>query len=102
MKDDIYALSNQEIVSNLGHRFRDYRRRLGKTQREVAEFTGLSLFTISTLESGKTSGITLINFLKLLRSIEALEDIERILPPLPESPRLLYKAGKSKKTKHNG
>ncbi|WP_288707958.1 helix-turn-helix transcriptional regulator [uncultured Alistipes sp.] len=102
MKDDIYVLSNQEIVRNLGHRFRDYRRRLGKTQREIAEFTGLSLFTIGTFESGQTSGITLINLLKLLRSIEALGDIEHILPPLPESPRLLYKAGKNKKPRHNG
>lgn len=96
MKEELYAMSNPEIVRSMGERFRDYRLRLGKTQKEVAEFTGLSLFTIGAFETGQGTGLTLVNFLKLLRSIDALGEIERVLPALPDSPRLLYESQKKK------
>lgn len=96
MKEELYALSNPEIVRSLGERFKEYRLRMGKTQKDIAEFTGLSLFTVSSFETGQGTGITLVNFLKLLRSIDALEEIDRVLPTLPESPRLLFESQKRK------
>lgn len=99
MKDELYSKSDIELVRELGVRFREYRLRYNKTQREVAEFTGLSLFTVSSFEKGAGTGISVLNFLKLLRAIDALEDSEHLLPPLPESPRLLYEQQMKKRKK---
>nr|WP_320058222.1 helix-turn-helix transcriptional regulator [uncultured Bacteroides sp.] len=67
MKDDIYAQSNSDIIRELGTRFKDYRKRMGLTQKEVAAHTGLSVFTISTFENGTFTGLTLSSFLKYSR-----------------------------------
>ena len=98
MNEEIYALTNKDLVRELGARFKEYRLHYNKSQRAVAEHTGLSIFTVNNFENGKGSGISLVNLLKLLRTVEALEDIQKVLPPLPASPMLLYKLqGKKRK-----
>lgn len=94
MKDNLYEKSGAELIMNLGRRFRDYRKRIGMTQKEVSHKSGLSVFTISAFEKGSSTGITMSSFLKLLRAIDYLDEIEKILPPLPQSPRALYKKQK--------
>jgi transcriptional regulator with XRE-family HTH domain len=94
MKDSLYEKSGAELISNLGRRFRDYRKRTGMTQKEVSHKSGLSVFTISSFEKGSGTGITMSSFLKLLRAIDCLDEIEKLLPPLPQSPRALYKKQK--------
>lgn len=94
MKDNIYEKSGAELIMNLGRRFRDYRKRTGMTQKEVSYKSGLSVFTISAFEKGSGTGITMSSFLKLLRAIDYLDEIEKLLPPLPQSPRELYKKQK--------
>ena len=64
---------------------------MGYTQKEVAEKSGLSVFTISTFENGSSTGATLASFVKSLRAIDNLEEIEKLLLELPESPRALFK-----------
>jgi transcriptional regulator with XRE-family HTH domain len=68
-----------------------YRKQMGYNQKEVAEKSGLSIFTISSFENGSSTGITMASFIKLLRAIDSLEEIEKLLPGLPESPRALFK-----------
>lgn len=98
MNADIYAQTDKDLVRELGARFKEYRLHYNKTQREVAEQTGLSVFTVNNFENGKGPGIAVVNLLKLLRTVEALEDIEKVLPPLPLSPMLMYKLqGKKRK-----
>ena len=41
-------------------------------QKEVAEKSGLSVFTISSFENGSSTGITMSSFIKLLRAIDSL------------------------------
>ena len=91
MYSDLYAKSGSGIIRELGKRYSDYRKRMGYTQKEVAEKSGLSVFTISSFENGSSTGITLASFIKLLRAIDSLDEIEKILPELPESPRALFK-----------
>lgn len=91
MLSDIYEKSGYEIIRSLGKRYGEYRKRMGFTQKEVSDKSGLSVFTISTFENGSSTGITLASFVKLLRAIDSLEEIEKLLPELPESPRALYK-----------
>ncbi len=90
MYNELYEQSGNDIIRQLGKRYSEYRKRMGYTQKEVAEKSGLSVFTISSFENGSTTGITFASFIKLLRAIDSLEEIEKLLPELPESPRALF------------
>ena len=91
MYTDLYEQSGNDIIRQLGKRYSDYRKRMGFTQKEVAEKSGLSVFTISSFENGSSTGVTLASFLRLLRAIDSLDEIEKLLPELPQSPRALFK-----------
>jgi len=91
MQNELYEQSGSDLIRQVGKRYGDYRKRMGFTQKEVSEKSGLSVFTISSLENGASTGITLSSFIKLLRAINHLEEIEKLLPELPESPRTLFK-----------
>lgn len=90
MYAELYEQSGSDIIRQLGKRYSDYRKRMGFTQKEVAEKSGLSVFTISSFENGSSTGVTLASFIKLLRAIDSLDEIEKLLPVLPESPRALF------------
>jgi len=91
MYNEIYEKTGSDIIRELGTKYSNYRKRMGYTQKEVAEKSGLSVFTISSFENGSSTGITLASFIKLLRAIDSLDEIEKLLPELPESPRALFK-----------
>ena len=91
MYSELYEKSGSEIIRDLGKRYREYRKRMGYTQNEVAGKSGISIFTISTFENGSSTGITLASFVRLLRAIDNLDEIGKLLPELPESPRALFK-----------
>ena len=90
MYSEIYEKSGSDIIHKLGRQYRDYRKRMGHTQKDVAVKSGISVFTVSNFESGSLTGITLASFIKLLRAIDCLEEMEKLLPKLPESPRALF------------
>lgn len=90
MYTELYEQSGSDLIRQLGKRYCEYRKRMGYTQKEVAEKSGLSVFTISSFENGSATGITLASFIKLLRAIDSLEEIEKLLPELPESSRALF------------
>jgi transcriptional regulator with XRE-family HTH domain len=91
MYSELYEKSGSDIIRELGKRYSDYRKRMEYTQKEVAEKSGLSVFTISSFENGSSTGITLASFIRLLRAIDSLDEIEKLLPELLESPRALFK-----------
>lgn len=91
MYSELYEKSGSDIIRELGKKYSVYRKKMGYTQKEVAEKSGLSVFTISSLENGSSTGITLASFIKLLRAIDYLDEIEKLLPELPQSPRDLFK-----------
>ena len=91
MYNELYEQSGSDIIRKLGKRYSVYRKRMGYPQKEVAEKSGLSIFTISTFENGSSTGITLASFIRLLRAIDSLDEIEKLLPELPQSPRSLFK-----------
>ena len=98
MDYEFYGQSGSDLIRQLGKRYSDYRKRIGYTQKEVSEKSGLSVFTISSFENGSSTGLTLASLIRLLRAIECLEEIEKLLPELPESPRaLLMKQQKRRK-----
>ncbi|MDR1381797.1 MAG: helix-turn-helix domain-containing protein [Tannerella sp.] len=91
MYSELYEKSGSDIIRELGKRYCAYRKRMGHTQKEVAEKSGLSVFTISSFENGSSTGLTMASFIKLLRTIDGLEEIEKMLPELPVSPRELFR-----------
>jgi len=81
---DWNSLSNSEILVELGRRIKDYRINKRFTQQEVADRAGVSLFTITQVEKGKSvSTTTLIAVLRVLR---LLENFEMLLPEIEVSP----------------
>lgn len=97
MKPDIYELTNNDIVRELGKRFKEYRLNYAKTQKEIAEYSGLSMATVSNFENGSATGITLNGFIRLLRVIHELDQIDNLLTEQPVSPFLLLKQQKKKR-----
>jgi len=97
MYNELYEQSGSDMIRQLGKRYSEYRKRMGFTQKKVAEKSGLSVFTISSFENGTSTGITLASFIKLLRAINSLDEIVKLLPELPESPRKLFKIQQKEK-----
>jgi transcriptional regulator with XRE-family HTH domain len=91
MYSELYEKSGSDMIRDLGKKYSLYRKRMGYKQKDVAEKSGLSVFTISSFENGSSTGITLASFIKLLRAIDCLEEMDKLLPELPESPRALFK-----------
>ncbi|MDR1592264.1 MAG: helix-turn-helix transcriptional regulator [Prevotellaceae bacterium] len=92
MYSKIYEKSGSELIVELGKRFKEYRKRMNLTQKNVSEKSGLSVFTISSFENGSLTGLTLASFIKILRAIDCLEEIEKLLPELPKSPKEIFEA----------
>ena len=79
------AMSNPEIISELGRRFKEYRLSAMLTQKEAAERAGVSLITLRQFENGRSYNINMGNFLALLRVVGCLEQVDGILPEMPVS-----------------
>ncbi len=92
----IEAKSNYEIIAELGGRFREYRLLSDMTQKEVAEKSGVSVFTISQFENGLAGNIGFGTILSLLRSIGFLQEAEKLLPSLPMPPSVPKKLYRKK------
>ena len=82
-------LSDPAILRRLGGRIRDYRTRMGMTQSELAEKSGVSMGSVVRLEQGKTVSVLLL--ISLLRTLGVLENLEALLPELGISPILMQK-----------
>lgn len=95
-----HSLSPADILRNLGHRFKDYRLRLNRTQKEISEFTAISIPTIYKFENGKLTDMSCSNLIKLMRSIGLQSNWDKLLPELPESPYLYKQQKKKQRVKH--
>lgn len=90
LADDIYEMTDKSIVRELGQRFKAYRLHRQLTQKEVAGQVGTSVFTVSSLEKGTATGLSLSLFVRLLRGINELDRVRDLLPEIPPSPRRLF------------
>ena len=93
MNNESY-LTNQDIVSLLCRRLKEYRLAARISQKEMAEKSGVSLTTISHLEQGVSQNITLNNFISLLRVIGMQQRLYDLLPELPMPPMVLRQINK--------
>ncbi len=97
----IEAKSNYEIIAELGGRFKEYRVLCDLTQKEVAEKSGVSVFTISQFEKGTANNIGFGTILSLLRAIGFLQEAEKLLPSLALPPEMVkYSRRKKERVRH--
>lgn len=82
---DIYELSDGELAGQLGERFREYRKALGLSQKQVSQSSGVSVMTIVRFETGQGNSIRLDNLIALMRALQRLDDIMGLVPELPPS-----------------
>ena len=82
---ELYGRSNNDIIVELGRRFRAYRIALRMTQKDIAEKTGVSVMTIVRFEKGEGCSIRIDNFVALMRAIQRLENIAEAIPDMPQS-----------------
>ena len=64
----------------LGLRFKEYRKALGVSQRDLHKKTGVALSTISLFENGKGHGLSLSHFFLLLDALDLEMDPDEIIP----------------------
>ena len=83
------SLSNNAIVEEVGKRLKDYRIRRKLTQQELADQAGISLFSVTQIERGKS--VTLTVFLSVLRILKLLDNFELFIPEIGISPIELLK-----------
>ena len=81
--------TNQDILSLLCQRLKEYRLAARLSQKEMAEKSGVGLTTISHLEQGVARNITLNNFISLLRVVGMEQRLKDVLPELPMPPMAL-------------
>ena len=92
--NEISYTTNQDIISLLCQRLKEYRLAARISQKEMADKSGVSLTTISHLEQGVNRNITLNNFISLLRVVGMEQRLSELLPELPMPPISLKQINK--------
>lgn len=75
--------TNYELISELGRRYKTYRKALKMSQKQVSDKTGVSLFTISAFENGKGQGLSLSHFAALLEALDLRRNLSELVPEIP-------------------
>lgn len=77
--------SAPELVRLLGKKFKEFRILAKKTQKDVAEMTGLTIPTIQRFENGQSKNINLSTFLLLMKAVGSLNMLDELLGEETES-----------------
>lgn len=106
MNVERYELTDVQVLQHVGLQLKQMRLEQNITQKELQQLSGVSAFSISSVENGKnTSVLTLIQLLRALRRFDVLEPFfrepqvspiayARLMASQPEKKRVV----KSKKT----
>ena len=95
---DVYAQTNDAILRQIGSKLKDLRIEKNMKQKELADAAGVSVFTISSIENGKTT--SLLTVIQLLRALEHLDYLDSFFQEESISPvayaKLMKKNNKKK------
>lgn len=81
---DVYSLTDDAIMRQIGSKLKELRIIKGMKQTELSEASGVSVFTISAVENGKTSSMLII--IQLLRALEKLDYLNQFFQQQEISP----------------
>ena len=87
----IMEMTNQEVLSEMGRRLREYRLGQDLTAELLATQAGLSVTTVLNAERGRNP--TLETMIKILRKLGRLENLNAFLPEPTISPMELLNRG---------
>lgn len=94
---DLYAQTNDAIMRLIGSKLKELRIEKNMKQAELADASGVSVFTISSVENGKTT--SLLTIVQLLRALEHLDYLDRFFQEKTISPIAYAKLMKNNKKK---
>ena len=94
---DIYAQTNDAIMRLIGSKLKELRIEKNMKQTELADAAGVSVFTISSIENGKTT--SLLTIIQLLRALEHLDYLDSFFQEEAMSPIAYAKLMKNNKKK---
>ena len=94
---DLYIQTNAAIMRQIGSKLKELRIEKNMKQKELAEAAGVSVFTISSIENGKT--ISLLTVIQLLRALEHLDYLDSFFQEESISPVAYAKLMKNNKKK---
>ncbi|MBQ9652393.1 MAG: helix-turn-helix transcriptional regulator, partial [Prevotella sp.] len=94
---DLYVLTNDAIMRQIGSKLKELRIEKNMKQAELADASGVSVFTISSVENGKTT--SLLTIVQLLRALEHLDYLNSFFQEETISPIAYAKLLKNNKKK---
>ena len=94
---DLYAQTNDAIMRQIGSKLKELRIEKNMKQAELADASGVSVFTISSVENGKTT--SLLTIVQLLRALEHLDYLDSFFQEETISPIAYAKLMKNNKKK---
>ena len=77
-------MTNEAICKDLAMRIKRYRIQAGYSQEDISRKTGISLHSISNIETGKN--ITFDNLIKVLRTLGLINNVKLLVPEILNSP----------------
>ena len=83
---DLYAQTNDAIMRQIGSKIKELRIEKNMKQAELADASGVSVFTISSVENGKTT--SLLTIVQLLRALEHLDYLDRFFQEVTNNSNL--------------
>jgi transcriptional regulator with XRE-family HTH domain len=94
---DLYAQTNDAIMRQIGSKLKELRIEKNMKQAELADASGVSVFTISSVENGKTT--SLLTIVQLLRALGHLDYLDSFFQEETISPIAYAKLMKNNKKK---
>jgi len=94
---DLYAQTNNAIIRQIGSKLKELRIERNMKQAELANASGVSVFTISSIENGNTT--SLLTLVQLLRALEHLDYLNSFFQEEVVSPIAYAKLMKNNKKK---
>lgn len=81
---DVYALTDDAIMRQIGSKLKELRIINGMKQTELSQASGVSVFTISAVENGKST--SLLTIIQILRALENLDYLNQFFQQQEMSP----------------
>ena len=94
---DLYVQTNDAIMRQIGSKLKELRIEKNMKQAELADASGVSVFTISSVENGKTT--SLLTIVQLLRALGHLDYFDSFSQEETISPIAYAKLMKNNKKK---
>jgi transcriptional regulator with XRE-family HTH domain len=96
---DFFFMNDEAVCKEIGRRLKTNRLNKNWTQKEVADFSGISVTAVKSVESGKG---TILSLVKILRALKSLDSLNAFLPDPGFSPRQIAKLKGKPRTRATG